>query len=170
MIQQDARQLLENGQDWVPALKRLGDLNVRISLVATGGGSGAIAKCFCRAGASKCFVEATVPYSRGAARNFLGRTLDSPSVSEETAIELAAMAHQRAGQLADDQSGVPVGIALTAALPTDPPRDHRSAIYVALVSERKSETWQISLATNDFDRRTAEQVADAMILQALNTL
>ena len=170
MIQQDARELLENGQDWGFALKRLGDLNVRISLVATGGGSGAIAKCFCRAGASKYFVEATVPYSRRSAREFMGRKLDSPSVSEETAIALAAMANQRAGRLADDQKGVPVGIALTAALPTDPPRDHPLAIYVALVSEQKSQTWQVLLATGDFDRRNAEQIADAMILKALNAL
>ena len=170
MIQQDARELFENGQDWGVALKRLGELNVRISLVATGGGSGAIAKCLCRAGASKYFVEATVPYSRRSAREFLGRKLDSPSVSEETAIALATMANQRASWLADDQKGVPVGIALTAALPTDPPRDHQLAIYVALVSERKSQTWQVLLATGDFDRRNAEQIADAMILKALNAL
>ena len=170
MIQQDARQLLQNGQDWIPVLDRLGDLNARISLVVTGGGSGAIARCFRRAGASKHFVEAIVPYSRRSASEFLGCKLDSPSVSEETAIALAAMANQRARRLADDALGVPVGIALTAALPTEPPRDHQAAIYVALISDQKSETWSVMLGAGEFDRLTAEQVADAMILRALGAL
>ncbi len=170
MIHLDAHQLLDAGRDWNDLFDHLASVRARISLVVTGGGSGSIAQCLRRPGASQFFVEAIVPYSRRAARAFLQGELPTPNVCEKTAIELAREAYRRAGRLADDDRGSPAGIALTAALPTKPPRDHVEAIFVGLVTESKTETWCVPLPPGRFDRQTAEDIADAMILVALYSL
>ena len=167
MIQKDASQLLHCELDWQSVFDRLEGADARISLVVTGGGTRAIAKCLGRAGASRLFVEAVVPYSRSAVTEFLGHELESPSVCEATAVALAKTAASRVKRLADDHSGVAIGIALTAALPTEPPRDHQDAIYVAMESELGSKTWFVELPKDQYDRTTAEQIAEAMVWRAM---
>lgn len=167
MIELDPKQMLQSDCDWQVALNRLHLINARICLVVTGGGSGAIGKCFGRPGASKHLIEAVVPYSRLSAIDYLGRDPEIPSVCETMAAEFAVVAKRRAERLADDGVGVPLGIALTAALPTKPPRNQQEAIFVARCLKDETQLWSAKLPQGHFDRAAGEQIAEAMIWEAL---
>jgi len=167
MIQHDASKLLRETLDWQQAFDSLDAVNASVSLVMTGGGTGAVTRCFARPGASKHFIEAVVPYSRRAVTDYLGTKIATRSVSRETVVKLANKAMERARELADEPTHNPVGIALTAALPTQPPRDHQEEIYVALESERRSTMLWVSLSGGHFDRDMAEKIAEAMIWHAI---
>lgn len=166
MIQLDADDLLESRRDWQTLLDGLSNTDARICLVVTGGGTGAIGRCFGRSGASQNFVEAAVPYSRQSLDDFLGHRLDSPSVCELTVAEMAGRAMERARRLTD-HSGDAMGIALTASLPTHPPRDHEHAIFAAFQTESLQRSWCVKLMGDRWDRVTAEQIAEATVYNAL---
>ena len=151
-------------------LDRLHASDYQISIVVSGGGSGAIAKCFQRSGASKSFVEAVVAYSRGAMAEYLEGPPVGRSASIETARQLAEMARRRCEQLTDAEGFCAAGLALTAALPTTPPRNGRDQIHVALNREGATETWSKELRKGEFTRESAEALADEMFLRALNSM
>jgi hypothetical protein len=158
--------------DWAGLFGALSRSGRRIALVVTGGGSGAVARCFGRPGASLNFVEAVIPYSHAALIEYLGGPPLESSVSRCVAAELAAVARRRAARLGDD-STVPeaaAGIALTAALPTTPPRRGRDRIHLALDSQACCETWSLELAEGVHTRASAEAIAEEMVFLAIARL
>lgn len=172
-------------------LQSLSKTQLQIAMVVSGGGSGAVATCFRRCGASKNFVEAAIPYSRKAMFDYLGCQPIGPSASRETAQQLARSAHRRAiansdlngdqnaeSNLINDQDLAKraVGLSLVAALPTTPPRDHIHQVHVAIHCQFLTKVWSqtLDLATltaGDSDLRSAaESIADQTIFDALGEI
>lgn len=156
----------------------------RISLVVTGGGSGALKHCFRRAGASRVFIEAVIPYSHAALTDYLGRPPSDSSASGPVAKQLARVALERSRRLQDEHvdSFQPVGVALVAALPTTPRRRGRDRIHVALLTQdsfppqellrpqERGVLWSLELTKDAYSREQAESIADEMIRCALTKL
>ena len=155
---------------WDSTLDRLHASDVRIAVVVSGGGSGAIARCFRRAGASRTFVEAAVPYSHAAMQDYLGHKPTGPSASVETARQLSEVAWDRCQRLSDVDDFRAAGIALVAALPTSMHRKGHDRIHVAVRCDGKTQTWSENLAGGEFTRESAESLADEMFLTALSSL
>ena len=160
------------GTNWNQLFEQLRDSRKRISLVVTGGGAGALKHCFCRAGASRIFVEAVIPYSRAALIEYLGFPPSDSSASGSVAKQLASVALVRAGRLGDDQTDAlqPVGIALVAALPTTPRRRGGDRIHVALQTRQWGRLWSLELTKDAYTRQQAEAIADEMIGYAMAAL
>ena len=105
--------------DWDELFQTLTQSPLQISLVVSGGGSGAVARCFRRPGASQGFVEAVIPYSRTALASYLAVEPRGTAASPQRARQLAETALARALALADrDPPYATAGISLVAALPT----------------------------------------------------
>jgi hypothetical protein len=160
--------------NWNGLLSSLADTRIQIAMVCTGGGTGAIAGCFCRCGASRNFVEAAVPYSRAASAAYAADGGDHGPVISHASLEftqqLAAIAFARAGRLSDLTQPIPVGIALTAALPTQPPTDIEARIHVAVHRCEGQQQWSKMLDKGEHSRQAAESIADQMIFQAIKSI
>lgn len=154
---------------WRELFDQLHASPLAIALVAAGGGSGAISRCFQREGASRTFVEAVIPYSRASMAEYAGTPLAGGSASEQAAAQLAAVARGRAERLCDVDAGNhrAVGIALVAALPTLPPRRGADRIHVALNSTDVTRRWSLNLVKDSCTRPVAEMISDEMIFMAL---
>ena len=140
---------------------------LQIALVTSGGGTGVIATCLRRPGASRQFVEAVVPYSRRSMADYLAQSPVGPSASVETACQMAHRAYERASKLSDLPNPVPVGVAMTCALPTIPPRDQVNKIHVAVHGNEISRQWSRILGSEIATREQAESIAEEMMMQAL---
>lgn len=142
----------------------------QIAMVISGGGSGSVTSCLRRSGASKNFVEIAIPYSRASMENYLGNKTAGPSASIETARQLASRALDRASQFSDLQDAIPVGLSLTAALPTQPPRDQVNQVHVSLQSDGVIKDWSQFFGPEITSRSEAETVADDMLMHAIEFL
>lgn len=142
----------------------------QIAIVVAGGGSGAIAKCLRRPGASKNFVEVVVPYAHEAMVDYLGAAAPAGYADRATATQLASVAMRRVRRLGVGNASTAVGIALVAALPTEPPRDHVDRIRVTIATENRRQTWSRHLTDRVYTRDLAESIADAMVFTALESL
>jgi hypothetical protein len=157
--------------DWEGLFASLTQSPLQIALVVTGGGSGAVAHCFRRAGASAVLVEAVIPYSRLSLANYLNVQPRGSSASPARAHQLAATALARAGALTDREMPYETaGLALVAALPTIHPRKGADRIHVSLHTQRERELWSAELPKDAFDRDTAEAITEEMIFIALSGL
>ncbi len=153
--------------DWARLFDKLAEQPIQIALVCTGGGSGAIARCFRRSGASKNFVEGAIPYSRAASDEYLGREFHGSRASKEFADQLAEAAYERAARLSDIRSPVATGIALVAALPTLAATDIKHQIHVALHHHDGQRCWSHEFEKSSDSRESGEEVADEMVFQAI---
>lgn len=153
-------------------LDRLHDSPFQISMVFSGGGSGAISNCFRYPGASKTFVEAVVAYSRKAMIDYLGEPTVGSSASLETAKQLSQVAMLRCTRLSDAEAGTfpSVGIALVAALPTSSDRKGEDRIHVSLTDADGTRSWSRTLIKGQFTRASAEKAAEEMLDDALHSL
>lgn len=159
----DSRQLIEG----------LAQRDVRLVLLATGGGSAAISSLVSTPGASRVVLDAAVPYARPAIDDFLGGPQESYS-SRRTARRLAMAAWQRASRL-DEATGTEsvaaaqraVGVAITAGLATTRPKrgDHR-----AIVAVQTLEATRVAELVLDKDARSRaeeEELAAGLVLSEL---
>ena len=105
-------------------------------ITLAGGGAIALARLLTVPGASKTVLAADVPYSAEALRSAL---LEEPdhAVTEDLAREMAALAYRRAVALGESCAGRPFGLAVTAALATDPPRRGNDRAWIALRTARE---------------------------------
>ena len=162
--------------NWDRLFEGLQNSRQRIAIVVTGGGAGALARCFRREGASKNFVEAVIPYSHAALIEYLGSPPSDSSASPAVAKQLAAVALRRAAGMgdADHQNENHVreaaGIALSAALPTTPRRRGTDRIHVVLRTHRRGVLWSLELTKDAQTRERAETIADEMVYRALTEL
>ena len=151
----------------VKACRSFVNKKLQIALVISGGGTGVIATCLRRPGASRQFVEAVVPYSRRSMSDYLDRAPDGASASIETACQMAKRAFERACDLSDLSDSDPVGVAMTCALPTIPARDQVNQIHVAIHGNELAKQWSRILGPEIETRDQAESIAEEMSMQAL---
>ena len=157
---------------WSKLLAGLHDSEFQIALVAAGGGSGAFRQCFARSGASRTFLEAVIPYARASMAEYLEVSAVESCASLPTVRLLATAAFQRAQRfLATAGVGAcPVGVSLTAALPTEPPRPDEHRIFVALQRPDDRREWSVRLPPNGVSRAHAETISDELLFAALASL
>ena len=160
----------ETNPSWDKLFESLVVTPFQVALVVTGGGTGAVERCFRRPGASGNFVEAVIPYSRAASQEYLGQPPAGPYASEEFARQLAELAFHRASRLSDREQSVPVGISLAAALPTNRADTTEQRIHVALHTVNQQRCWSESWSKGSHTRVSAEALADQMVYRAINAL
>jgi len=142
----------------------------RLVLVATGGGSAAIAQLVSTPGASEVVLEATVPYARAAIDELLGGPQEA-YCSPRTARRLAMAAWQRARKL-DEAGGTPpaeaadraVGTAVTAGLRTRRPKRGEHRVIVAVQTLRQTRVAEVVLEKEARSRAEEELVAASCLL------
>ena len=102
-----------------------------------------------------------------ASEAYLGSRPAESRASPEFAQQLASRAFERAGQLADHDQGVPIGIALVAVMPTVPANRVAERIHVALHRPEDRHCWTEVLRKGAHSRESAESIADEMIFRAI---
>ncbi|GAB4570749.1 MAG: hypothetical protein Kow0077_05630 [Anaerolineae bacterium] len=146
-------------------IRRIHDSPQRAVLVASGGGSQALAWLLSVPGATRTVLEVTLPYSYASFDRFIGF---SPQhyVARETAETMARVAYRRARILAPD--GVPsLGIACTATLITDRPKRGAHRCHIAVRDEQSVFTCSLVLAKGQRDRAGEEEVVSRLMIRAL---
>ena len=131
-------------------------------VTVTGGGAGVLAALLATPGASATVLEAQVPYSEQALREFLGAP-PRQACSEETARALAMRSFLRARSLGGD-----FGFAIAAALATTRPRRGRDRAHLAFQDAARTCAWGLSFDAAD-SRRAQEDAVTHTGLGALAT-
>jgi len=142
-------------------LERLAAERWKLSVVATGGGSGGISALCETPGASRVVVEGLVPY----ARESIDRLLGGPQehyCSERTARRLATVAWQRAADAACPR--LAVGAAVTASLVTLEPKRGTHRAFVAVQTGSATHVASVELVKGWRSRDQEEAVAAALLL------
>jgi nicotinamide mononucleotide (NMN) deamidase PncC len=138
-------------------------------LAVTGGGSLAISQLVTVPGASRTVLEAIVPYAEPALVEFL-RAKPEHFCDARTARAMAMAAYQWAltlrGSTTDADNPV-VGVACTASLASEPPKRGPHRFHVAWQSCAATVCWSVTLVKGRRSRGEEEQVAAAVILNAL---
>ncbi len=165
----------------------------KIVLAITGGGSRAIAELLEVPGGSRTLLEAVVPYSSAAVRQFLGTKPDQ-YCSARTARMMAMAAYRRAQQLAAhfvdryqtdvgmtaayrraQQLEAPLyptplaGIACTASLVSDYAKRGPHRIHVAYQTAATTVTYSLELVKGHRDRAAEDQLAAHLVLNAISS-
>jgi hypothetical protein len=146
-------------------IRRIHDAPLRIVLVVTGGGSGAIGELLKVPGASRTLLEAVVPYTSRAVDRLLGGPPEH-YCSADTGRAFAAAAYHRALDLREGDEAV-AGVGCTASLASDRPKrgDHRC--HVAAQDRSSTTTYSLTLAKGARDRAGEEDVVARLILHAI---
>lgn len=176
------------------AFRRLRETPWRYVFSITGGGSAFLSDYLAIPGASRSFLEATIPYSPEATNAFLGRRPENYS-SERTARLLASAALRRARTLADaEQANGPaasefenkdknrkikdignfdlsafslVGVGATASLVSDRPKRGEHRIFCAVETLFETFSATLTLDKGARDRAAEERLAADFILTVL---
>ena len=142
---------------------------LRMVLAMTGGGSRAIADLLEVPGGSRTLLEAVVPYSAAALREWLGAPPEH-YCSAQTARAMAVAAFLRAKTLSEtgplDDADL-VGIACTASLASDRPKRGPHRIHVAWQRISAIATHSIELVKGRRSRAEEEELAARLILNAV---
>ncbi len=141
------------------------DSPLQAVLVASGGGSQALAWLMSVPGATRTVLEVTLPYSHASFERFLGKR-PAHFVARETAVQMVNVAYRRARILAPE--GTPaIGVACTAALVTDRPRRGENRCHVALRDEQGISIYTLVLQKGSRDRGEEEDVVSRLVIRAL---
>lgn len=140
--------------------------NVRISIVATGGGAGAQNMLWQIPGISSVLIDCTFPYDSEFTKDYLGFEPEK-YCSPETAVELAMQAYYRAYQ---PNKGPAIGIGCTASVASTVIHKGQHRIYIASVSENNCELTSIVLTKGRGEeaRIIDGKICDIAIIEALN--
>ena len=130
-----------------------------------GAGTAAISWLLGVAGASRTVLEITVPYASSALSGYVGSE-PAQFVSEETALEMARAAYNRALQLRDSAETV-VGIACTATIATDRPKRGEHRCHIAAWSGDGHSTYSLTFIKGLRDRAGEDEIASKLVLLAL---
>ena len=149
--------------DPVALIESLNRADVRLVLVATGGGSAAIPHLLTTPGASGAVVEALVPYARESIDRLLGGPQES-YCSSRTARRLAMAAWQRARSLKATAEQA-VGAAATCSLRTLAAKRGEHRIFAAIQTLEATTVASLVLEKNVRTRGEEEQVAAALLLE-----
>ena len=127
-------------------------------IAITGGGSRLISWLLSVPGGSKTVLEAIVPYSQNALRDWIGRSPDQ-ACSQKTALEMAARAYQRAQQL--DPGPHHFGLGITAALISHRMKRGPHRVYAARQDDQGTLALSLVLEKGARTREEEEEVAAA---------
>ena len=97
------------------------DAFTRLAVVITGGATALVPLLAARSGASRHLVEIVTPYSRASLADYLQQGSIERACCQATAVAMARVAHRRASRYAD-APGSPIGIAVTAIMPSQDER------------------------------------------------
>lgn len=146
-------------------VQQIHDSPRRIVLVATGGGSRAIADLLEVPGGSRTLLEAVVPYSPSAVVAWLGGPPDE-FCSAATARSMAMVAFQRARVY--EETGVsPAGVACTASLATDRPKLGPHRVHIAVQTDALTATWWLQLQKDRRSRAEEERLVGRLLLNVV---
>ena len=137
-----------------------------VVLAIAGGGSGAIGALLEVPGGSASVLEAVVPYSAAALREWLGGTPDN-YCSERTARAMAMAAFERARALSDADPHTLRGIGATASLVSNRPKRGPHRIHVAWQSADTTVVVSRELQKGTRTRAEEEHVATQLILDGV---
>lgn len=145
----------------------LHDAGSRCVLALTGGGAGVASLLLSVPGGSRSILEILVPYAEQSLCEFLGH-MPASFCSAETALAMARRALDRANWLAPGQSVA--GIACTASLCSDRPKQGDHRFHLALVTARRTLTQSLTLRKGARDREGEETLLDLVLLNAMAVL
>ncbi len=143
-------------------VQQIHDSPTRIVLVATGGGSRAIADLLDVPGGSRTLLEAVVPYSAPAMIAWLGGLPDE-FCSAATARAMAMAAFHRARRY-EEPEALPAGVACTASLATDRPKRGPHRVHLALQTAALTAAWQLQLQKDRRTRAEEERLVGRLLL------
>lgn len=147
-------------------IQRIHDSDTMAVFAVAGAGTAAISWLLGVAGASRTVLEITVPYASSALSGYVGSEPDQ-FVSEETALEMARAAYNRALQLRDSAEPV-VGIACTATIATDRPKRGEHRCHIAAWSGGGHSTYSLTFIKGLRDRAGEDEIASKIMLHALS--
>jgi nicotinamide mononucleotide (NMN) deamidase PncC len=135
-------------------------------IVATGGGSRALADLAAVPGASRTILEGLIPYCDTSLTEFLKATPEQV-VSSETGVALARRGFERA-RILRPREGMPViGVACTATLATDRPKKGAHRMHVAVCGDESIKVYSLTLKKGARTRACEERVAADLVLRAI---
>lgn len=146
-------------------VQQIHDSPRRVVLVATGGGSRAIADLLEVPGGSRTLLEAVVPYSSPAVVAWLGGRPDE-FCSAATARAMAMVAFQRARRYEDARASL-AGVACTASLATDRPKLGPHRAHIAVQTDTFTATWWLQLQKDRRSRAEEERLVGRLLLNVL---
>src|SRR5262249_8541076 len=118
---------------WRRLVEQIHDSGRRVTLVITGGGSGAIGELLRVPGGSRTLVEAIVPYDGAALAGFWAGG-PAQACSEEAATAIACRARERVRAIAPEATAA-VGLGATASLASDRPKKGEHRCHIAVATE-----------------------------------
>ena len=134
-------------------------------VVTTGGGVAALHWLLATPGASRTVLEAIIPYSRASLSELLGYK-PRQIVAFKTAQDMARTAYQKAVQLNKTKSTA-VGIASTASLTTEVPKQGNHRCHVSSWTATRSITYSLRFVKGLRNRKEEDSVVSRLILRAL---
>ena len=146
-------------------IQSIHDSDTMAVFAVAGAGTAAISWLLGVAGASRTVLEITVPYASSALSGYVGSEPDQ-FVSEDTALEMARAAYNRALQLRDSAEEV-VGIACTATIATDRPKRGEHRCHIAAWSGGGHGTYSLTFIKGLRDRAGEDEIASKLMLRAL---
>ena len=146
-------------------IQNIHDSDARAVIAVAGAGTAAISWLLGVAGASRTVLEITVPYASSALTGYVGFEPDQ-FVSEETALEMARAAYNRALQLRESDEPV-VGIACTATIATDRPKRGEHRCHIAAWNGSGQRTYSLTFIKGLRDRAGEDEIASKLVLRAL---
>ena len=141
----------------------------RAVIAITGGGSGSLEKLLSMPGASATVLEAIVPYSLPALRDWLGREPEQ-ACSAAAARQMAVVAFNRARQLANatpSDARKLIGLGCTASLASNRPKKGEHRLHVAAQTASRTLCLSLTLEKEIRTRKEEEQLATRAVLATL---
>lgn len=146
-------------------VRRIHASPTKATVITTGGGVAVLHWLLATSGASRTILEAIVPYSRGSLSEFLGYN-PRQIVAFRTAQDMARTAYQKAVQLHETKSTV-VGIASTASVTTDLPKQGSHRCHVSSWTATRSTTYSLRFVKGLRNREEEDNVVSRLLLRAL---
>ncbi len=136
-------------------------------MAVTGGGSQAISQLLEVPGGAQTLLEAVVPYSQAALKNWLGGVPDQ-ACSEPTARAMAMAAWVRARALAPEADPKRlVGLGATASLATSQPKRGEHRVHVAVQTAIQTVSYSLPLVKAKRERCQEQELTAKLMLLAL---
>ena len=149
-------------------IRKLHSSGRQFVMAMTGGGSGAISQWLSVPGGSRSLLEAIVPYSEAALKQWLQKSPEQ-HCSRDTALMMATVAWYRATQLGAATSFA-IGLACTAALASDRPKRGAHRCWIATQSSTQTRVYALELTKGARSRAKEEDVvADLMLMAAMES-
>lgn len=140
-------------------VKTLQTLGASLSLVCAGAGTSLIHWLHIVPGASAIMQESSVIYGKRAQEFYFPD--DEKAVSPERAHTMAEYAHQLA-EVAGPEHTI-VGVAITAALPSNYVRRGENHAWCSIVREGTEEIWEIKGRDNESREELEERISESVL-------